>query len=268
MSTGLDFSAYGTALWANDINRIDSSLYTVNIQTELSGSSNNIDQAPATLFSSFDEAAIYNTGTFVQFTKLCKNYEPNQGTTENRDSIQSEIDEQNAYLDAMMATPLMAEAVTRLTEVGLVTDADDFRAKMIVAFFDLYQRTATDDSSGFEHSFCGEWKSSTQVNGFHNWVTFYEQEKLGALNYYGNFGMSQPDHLGVQFYWAGRKKPLTSIMLGVSTEFELAIFMACFLENPGKVTSFTITDGADNWPIQVQTYQQNTIHIGSAYFIA
>lgn len=75
--------------------------------------------------------------------------------------------------------------------VGLVTDAADFRSKLITAFFDLYQRTASDDSSGFEHCFCGEWKSSTQVNGFHNWIQFYELEKQGALDYYGNFGMSQ-----------------------------------------------------------------------------
>ncbi|XP_071836475.1 uridylate-specific endoribonuclease B-like [Apostichopus japonicus] len=265
---GLDFNVYASDLWARDVNRIDSSSYTVNIQTELSSSSNNVDQAPSKLFSYFDEATIYNTGTFVQFKTLCDNYEPNQGVTEDRDSNQDDLNEQTAYLDAIMATSLMQHAVTKLAEVGLVADAADFRSKLITAFFDLYQRTASDDSSGFEHCFCGEWKSSTQVNGFHNWIQFYELEKQGALDYYGNFGMSQPDHLGVQFYWSGRKKPLTSIMLGVSTEFELAIYMACFLENPGSQTSFTITDGANSWPIKVQTYTQNTVHVGSAYFIS
>jgi len=42
------------------------------------------------------------------------------------------------------------------------------------------------DSSGFEHVFVGEIKED-QVVGFHNWITFYLQEKKGLIDYHGYF---------------------------------------------------------------------------------
>lgn len=263
-----DMDAYATKMWELDENRIDPPYYTVNVQGYKSSSSSPYtDDALNDLFSYFDEGYIYNHGTFASYSRLCNLYEPVQGI--NEDVTTEATNDVNLYLDDVMATSLIQEAVTRLQSAGHVTDAADFRAKLKRAFFELYSRTSTTDSSGFEHCFCGEFKSSTQVNGFHNWVTFYEQEKQGRLNYFGNFGLTQPDHLGVQFEWDNRMKPLTSIMLGVSTEFELAIYMACFFENPGKATSFTITDGSSSYPVQVQIWTHGDgTQIGSAYFIS
>ena len=38
--------------------------------------------------------------------------------------------------------------------------------------------------SGFEHVFIGEFRDSG-VQGFHNWYSFYLQEKQGLMDYFG-----------------------------------------------------------------------------------
>lgn len=40
------------------------------------------------------------------------------------------------------------------------------------------------DSSGFEHVFVGESRAK-EVIGFHNWIQFYLQEKIGSVDYQG-----------------------------------------------------------------------------------
>ena len=41
------------------------------------------------------------------------------------------------------------------------------------------------DSSGFEHVFVGETRGDKEVIGFHNWIQFYLQEKVGNVDYKG-----------------------------------------------------------------------------------
>ena len=40
------------------------------------------------------------------------------------------------------------------------------------------------DSSGFEHVFVGETRKRS-VTGFHSWIQFYLQEKMGKIDYRG-----------------------------------------------------------------------------------
>ena len=39
---------------------------------------------------------------------------------------------------------------------------------------------------GFEHVFLGEWKSTT-VDGHHNWVRYYRNQKAGLIRYIGYY---------------------------------------------------------------------------------
>lgn len=63
----------------------------------------------------------------------------------------------------------------------------DFEHKLKSIWFTLYPRSGSSsvkDSSGFEHVFVGELKGSI-VDGFHNWIQFYLEEKKGHTNYLG-----------------------------------------------------------------------------------
>ena len=70
-------------------------------------------------------------------------------------------------------------------KTGFVNDAADFRAKILHEWFEFYDRSSPQDSSGFEHVFLGEYKGGNKVNGFHNWVQFYLKEKANEVNYLG-----------------------------------------------------------------------------------
>ena len=63
----------------------------------------------------------------------------------------------------------------------------DFLTTLRKIWFNFYPRsshTTHEDTSGFEHVFVGETTSS-KVDGFHNWIQYYLEEKHGRLNYLG-----------------------------------------------------------------------------------
>lgn len=47
-----------------------------------------------------------------------------------------------------------------------------------------YRTRGVLDSSGFEHVFVGETRDG-KILGFHNWIQFYLQEKVGNVDYQG-----------------------------------------------------------------------------------
>tara|TARA_R110002050_G_scaffold273512_2_gene417596 strand:+ start:1999 stop:2439 length:441 start_codon:yes stop_codon:yes gene_type:complete len=105
-------------------------------------------------------------------------------------------------------------------------------------WFALYRRETHNDSSGFEHVFVGEEKDG-KVTGFHNWIQFFLEERKGKLNYKGYIlpkrrgrGAEDPDGdehiLTVQFDWGGESKSLSSTFMGVSPEFEVALYTLMF----------------------------------------
>lgn len=74
---------------------------------------------------------------------------------------------------------------------GEISNEAELRAIILEIWFTHYNRKADFDSSGFEHVFCGEFKTASSVNGFHNWVTLYQREKTGDLNYHGWTGQAE-----------------------------------------------------------------------------
>ena len=67
----------------------------------------------------------------------------------------------------------------------------------------------------------------------------------------------------MQLTWQGNLKELTSVVLGASPEFEIAMFTTCFLVAPDTVCRFNL-GGSD---IGIQTYDQNREYIGTAYWV-
>jgi poly(U)-specific endoribonuclease len=61
---------------------------------------------------------------------------------------------------------------------------------------------------GFEHVFSGEWRQGI-VEGHHNWIRYYLQEKDGDINYHGYFGHEQQNYIGTfQYKWKGFLKKI------------------------------------------------------------
>ena len=69
------------------------------------------------------------------------------------------------------------------------SDLGKFKELLYDLWFEMYCRSSYSsdlDTSGFEHVFVGETKDRKRlVGGFHNWVQFYLQEKVGHIDYHG-----------------------------------------------------------------------------------
>lgn len=72
--------------------------------------------------------------------------------------------------------------------IGYITGSmSDFLTTLRKIWFDFYPRSSHTthlDTSGFEHVFVGE-TTSTKVDGFHNWIQYYLEEKRGNLKNLG-----------------------------------------------------------------------------------
>ncbi|XP_071836216.1 uridylate-specific endoribonuclease B-like [Apostichopus japonicus] len=218
----IDMGTLFSELWQADDNRIDENQYSYELQSSKRDFKNYTDLSAGSLFTSFNEDHIFNKGTFKSFLPLCGYYEVMQGVSENDTS--NYLEQVQTYLDDVMDTRVMTIATRHLKDAGFVSDKTDLREKIKAIWFTRYTRQAANDTSAFEHVFCGELKSTSSASGLHNWITLYREEKDGHLDYHGYTGLSVPNQIGVQYTWYDAIKPRTSVMLGISTEFELAIF--------------------------------------------
>eukprot|EP00918_Siedleckia_nematoides_P008738 GHVU01019190.1.p2 GENE.GHVU01019190.1~~GHVU01019190.1.p2 ORF type:complete len:229 (+),score=39.80 GHVU01019190.1:913-1599(+) len=135
-----------------------------------------------------------------------------------------------------------------LTESGAVDeDYESFMAFVRFIWFTPYKRSSVKGgpSSGFKHVFCGELrKKGNKATGFHNWVRFYDEERKGALRYLGFWPWPKPTStsptelrqmresksrlIATRFTWYGKEKKISSLFIGTSPEFELALYTYFF----------------------------------------
>ncbi|XP_033123689.1 poly(U)-specific endoribonuclease-like isoform X2 [Anneissia japonica] len=179
--TSADLTTLANTLWSVDGNRASSSQFTVNKQTKLSSSSNTVDKSSSPLLSYVD-GALLKKDTYAKFISLLDNFIASTGRNEVFTS--TETKEKDAFMSAIMKTSVMTETYNFLYSKGYVLSLEDFQYKMEEMWFKAYGRSSSSDSSGFEHVFVGEQKS-TSVSGFHNWIQLYHEEQSGDLNYYG-----------------------------------------------------------------------------------
>lgn len=117
--------------------------------------------------------------------------------------------------------------------------------------------------------FVGETKYGQEVTGFHNWVQFYLQEKLDHVDYKGYKARDnkntpdEDDHvLNLQFSWNGLVKPVGGCFIGVSPEFEVALFTIIFLMSTQKMTSVVVK--VDEYVLELVVYRHGG-SIGTSY---
>ncbi|MEE6477501.1 hypothetical protein FKM82_011539 [Ascaphus truei] len=183
-----------------------------------------------------------------------------------------EIAENNHFLDVILETEVM-----KLTHKYLVSknqsksNIKDFKSQLYGIWFQLYTREGGrgNDSCGFEHVFVGESKRGKDIMGLHNWVQFYLQEKHHHIDYKGFMARqykSRPDEddqvLSLQFSWKDMVKPVGSSFIGVSPEFEFAIYTIIFLKSQEKMTRELVR--VEEYELQIVVNRHGR-YIGTAY---
>ncbi|MBN3322003.1 ENDUC protein, partial [Atractosteus spatula] len=245
-----ELSSLLNELWVLDENRLKPGKdYTINLQGKAGyvapGSNTARDRARAPLFSHVNEDRLRTIKTYACFMKLLDNYEMSTGVSETVTT--EEVEENNLFLDAVLNTKVIKRAHQYLVSKKQASpNMAEFKKQLYDIWFRLYHRDRSggEDSCGFEHVFVGETKYGKEIMGLHNWVQFYLQEKLNNVDYKGYKARDnkdtpdEDDHvLNLQFSWKGLVKPVGSSFIGVSPEFELALFTLVFLMSQEKVTS-------------------------------
>ncbi|GLJ11612.1 hypothetical protein SUGI_0172760 [Cryptomeria japonica] len=195
------------------------------------------DDAPNVLFSWVNKH-VFRRPTYSRFYVLLDNYNPSQGSHEVVTS--EEEQEQTAFIEEISRTVPIKYLHKYLVAKGLTSpNYAVFKGKLKSIWFDLLDRCGTsDNSSAFEHVFVGEIKrhQTKEVSGFHNWIQFYLEESKGRVDYQGyiyprrrgQFPDSETQLLTAQFTWNGVLKSVSSVLIGVSPEFEIALYTLCF----------------------------------------
>lgn len=259
-------------MWNLDANRLTPNAdYTINVQ-EGKKPYNKDDTADEPLFSHVDDQ-VFQRPTYRAFIALLNNYESKTGESEEMSSAERE--EIDAFLTAILQTAPMQYchqylAAKKGSEIP--SSLNEFKNLLYDIWFALYRRDTSNDSSGFEHVFVGEAKDD-KVSGMHNWVQCYLQEKKGNLDYRGYIkprGNSEAatnsnDHvLSLQFHWNGVEKFVGTSFIGVSPEFEMAVFTTCFLLGEEE-NNIQLDTGDDVFDLKIRCYSIAGNKIGTAF---
>jgi len=262
-------SAAADKLWSLDSNRLNPGVqYTIDLQKGKKAY-NKGDAAPDPLFS-WIKPEVLKRPTFAKFIDLLDNYERSTGTSETETS--EERKENVDFINEIMLTAPMQYAHAYLSKKGKVSkDAQKFKQQLYQVWFQFYRRETANDSSGFEHVFVGEEKDG-KITGFHNWIQMYLEEKAGRLDYKGYIvprdrRSKHPDDwqqvITVQFSWEDELKDISSSFIGVSPEFEFALYTLCFLMGSEK----EMVECGD-YDVEVTTFSYTSKgkkYIGSAF---
>ncbi|PAA81722.1 hypothetical protein BOX15_Mlig010436g4 [Macrostomum lignano] len=239
-----------TELWDVDDNRcLYGEDYELNLQSSLRRSDGDADRSSEPLFLWLDEDRVLARPTYRAFAALLDNYELAVGIPESVTA--EELSENAAFIQACLDTRPMRAAHRFLAGRGLASQSvRGFAAELDQIWFHMYKRVRggprnLQDSSAFEHVFVGETRSedgsdseAASVTGAHNWLQLYLLERAGRLNYFGYYrrgtaapGVNgQPGLAALKFSLDdGPVKPRGGGFVGVSPEFELALYTVAFL---------------------------------------
>uniref|UniRef100_A0A0E0PC75 EndoU domain-containing protein n=1 Tax=Oryza rufipogon TaxID=4529 RepID=A0A0E0PC75_ORYRU len=224
------------------------------------------DMASETLFSWLGDDVLRKP-TYSRFCALLDNYNPHQGYKEV--VTQQDKHEEVAFIEEIARTAPIKYLHRYLVLKGVASqDYEDFKRMLTSLWFDLYGRGgSSSSSSAFEHVFVGEIKGR-RGQGENE---FYLEEANGNVDYQGYIFPrrrgespdSETQLLTIQFEWHGVLKSVSSTLIGVSPEFEVALYTLCFFMG-----------GEDNrveigpYGVNIKCYRMGNSKIGSAFPIA
>ncbi|KAK9823963.1 hypothetical protein WJX72_006687 [[Myrmecia] bisecta] len=232
-----DLSLACQRVWDLDANRLTPGVdYVINLQ-QPKRAFNQTDVADQNLFTFVNPTVLQRTN-YRLYCALLDNYTKITGTAEQGTAV--EMKETSDFLDFVIASQPMTYVHKYLVAKQLASpNVAEFKKQLHQMWFSLYSREVRDDSCGFEHVFVGEVDQG-KVSGFHNWLQFHLQEARGLSNYGGYLlprgarGVQEPVDeaerlISIQFGWGAESKDVSSIWIGTSPEFELALYSLCFL---------------------------------------
>ncbi|KAB0795667.1 hypothetical protein PPYR_09728 [Photinus pyralis] len=237
---------------------------TVNYQGKTTSRSDK-DLAPEPLLRVHEN--VNRIPTISKIRRLYDNYIP---LVENNEEVTGEeMREEDELLDAIISTNVMDYTRNFLVSKGVIgNDPLEFKNVLKEMWFTLYpRRKGRYGSSGFEHVFLAEIKNG-EVSGFHNWIYFHHQELNNNVNYLGYLKVVEFGNKGAilkhHFTFNGYDKPVDSLFIGTSPEFEMALYSTCFLIRPDKVCPLQLE--GKKFTIRVFTFNsQGKKLIGSAF---
>jgi poly(U)-specific endoribonuclease len=261
-------------LWNLDANRLTPDAdYVLNVQRGKKPYLKK-DLASDPLFTSVDKS-VWQRPTYKTFMALLDNYKADTGQAEV--VTNAERKEIWAFLTAIMQTAPMQfchKYCHAKDPQNVPEDTQGFLKLLHTIWFELYrrQRGGQLDSSGFEHVFVGEVKNG-EISGFHNWLQFYLEEQKGDLDYRGYIKprsnsdalADSNDHvLSLQFSWQGVEKFVGTSFVGVSPEFEMAVYTTCFLVGEEE-NEVELNTGTDSFGLKIRCYKMARNKIGTAF---
>jgi len=282
-----DLNLASMKLWSLDINRFTPIKdYKINLQHSKI-LNNPRDVAPDPLFIGVSKEKFFSLPTYKAFYNLLDNYEHEIG---KKEIVTKEEETENwHFINVICATPCMKYCYQYLLAKKRIPEGlDKFKKILYDLWFNMYSRGGNKvaDSSGFEHVFVGEL-SNGKVTGFHNWIQIFLEEKKGKLDYQGfichkkkNFNEipTEKDQLiTIQFTWdvsgnMDKRKDQSSTFVGVSPEFEIALYTLCFLVDNQEDHFLNVGSGDHIYRVNIKCYRwelsANTYRIAAVFPIA
>ncbi|XP_067659981.1 uridylate-specific endoribonuclease-like [Haliotis asinina] len=251
-------------LWQVDPDKFDMADITINLGNHaISGKTTDVSQD--NLFTHVNTAPL-SKPIYKALMELWDNYIPTRGASDLV-SINDKAEIDN-FLDLAMASPVMETTYNYLVDQHIFSGSKTvFRDKIFSLWFEPYSRSggSSKDSSGFEHVFVGEYKSSI-VEGFHSWLRFYSEEQAGHANYLGYLKKVGPQMVEFSFIWNGHFKKIDSFIVGSSPVFDMALATICILTRPNMSCSYTL----NGYHFNIKQYDEahtSGVQVATAYTV-
>eukprot|EP00943_MAST-04B_sp_MAST-4B-sp1_P006889 g6889.t1 len=205
------------------------------------------DRAAEKLFTAVNPEVMQRT-TYKALYNLLDNYCLQTGVTER--VTNEERSEERKFIEAIFQKDCMKYVFNYCKQKNVISgDLSKFKQFVHDLWFKLYRRDKKGDSCAFEHVFVGEERRG-KLMGMHNWIRLYSEEKKGRMDYLGFIkpkgrqsghpqspkSQNQSQVVTLQFSEQGEIKPVSTSFIGVSPEFEIALYTLIYLcgeeENP------------------------------------
>ncbi|TKS83060.1 Poly(U)-specific endoribonuclease-B [Collichthys lucidus] len=268
-----ELSTIAQELWDSDTNRLKPGKdYRISLQGKAGDSMTGLyeddnDGAGYPLFTFVDENT-FKKETFLAFISLLDNYESDTGEPEI--VTPEEVAENHKFLDAIIQTSTMKIAHKYLVEKRLSPmDDTKFKEQLYRIWFELYARRGSSqipqglnmcllerlEEGGLSSAFTTGSSSTSRKS----WDTLTTKATLSVQIHPSLMRTNTSWHY--KFSWKNGIKPKGSIFVGVSPEFEMALYTVCFLSSPNErvKVQFSLYD------VEIVCHHYNKKHIGTTY---